>query len=245
MNTILIRIICILVGYCFGMFQTAFFLGKLKGIDIREHGSGNAGTTNTLRVLGTKAGLIVFVGDLAKTIIAVVILRNIFKYTCPDIYPGMLQLIVLYTGSGCILGHNFPFYLNFKGGKGIATTAGMIISLTPWYFIPTGVILFFGNLFITHIVSIGSLLIFVGFLIQSIILGFTGGYGPDMTTAHLIEIDIIIFLQGCLACFMHRENIKRLIAGNERKTYLFKKKKMNPETNKDAEKTVSANEEEK
>ncbi len=60
----MIRLVCIVIGYLFGMFQTAFFLGKLKGIDIREHGSGNAGTTNTLRVLGTKAGAIVFVGDM-------------------------------------------------------------------------------------------------------------------------------------------------------------------------------------
>lgn len=73
------RIICIIIGYVFGMFQTAFFYGKMHGIDIREHGSGNAGTTNTLRVLGTKAGLIVFAGDVLKCMIAVWITTLIFK----------------------------------------------------------------------------------------------------------------------------------------------------------------------
>ena len=73
------RIICIIIGYVFGMFQTAFFYGKMYGIDIREHGSGNAGTTNTLRVLGTKAGLIVFAGDVLKCMIAVWITTLIFK----------------------------------------------------------------------------------------------------------------------------------------------------------------------
>ena len=71
----MVRVLCIVIGYLFGMIQTSFILGKIKGIDIREHGSGNAGTTNTLRVLGRKAGLIVFVGDLLKTIIALTLVR--------------------------------------------------------------------------------------------------------------------------------------------------------------------------
>ena len=71
MNTILLRGICLFVGYLFGMIQTAYIYGRLHGIDIREHGSGNAGTTNTLRVLGKKAGLVVFIGDLAKTIMSI------------------------------------------------------------------------------------------------------------------------------------------------------------------------------
>ena len=78
------RIICIIIGYVFGMFQTAFIYGKLHGIDIREHGSGNAGTTNTLRVLGTKAGMIVLAGDIIKCILAIVICGALFDKSHPE-----------------------------------------------------------------------------------------------------------------------------------------------------------------
>ena len=88
------RIICVCVGYIFGMIQTAYIYGKFHHIDIREHGSGNAGTTNALRTLGKKAGLIVFVCDLLKAIIATVIVRLVFH----DIFPESITLLVLYTG---------------------------------------------------------------------------------------------------------------------------------------------------
>ena len=131
------RIICIVIGYVFGLFQTAFIYGKLHGIDIREHGSGNAGTTNTLRVLGTKAGLIVLAGDIIKCILAIVLCSVLFDTSHPD----EIYLLKLYAAAGAILGHNFPFYLGFKGGKGIAATAGLILAFHP-YFIIMGVILF-------------------------------------------------------------------------------------------------------
>ncbi|MBQ2100633.1 MAG: glycerol-3-phosphate acyltransferase, partial [Lachnospiraceae bacterium] len=80
----MVRVIAILIGYIFGLFQTAFFYGKLHGIDIREHGSGNSGTTNALRVLGTKAGLIVFLGDCLKCILAIVVVRLLFGNSHED-----------------------------------------------------------------------------------------------------------------------------------------------------------------
>ncbi|MDE7249983.1 MAG: glycerol-3-phosphate acyltransferase, partial [Lachnospiraceae bacterium] len=138
------RIICIVIGYVFGLFQTAFIYGKLHGIDIREHGSGNAGTTNTLRVLGTKAGLIVLAGDIIKCILAIVLCSVLFDKT----HPNEIYLLKLYAAAGAILGHNFPFYLHFKGGKGIAATAGLILAFHP-YFIVMGVIVFFGIFFTT------------------------------------------------------------------------------------------------
>ena len=166
------RIICIIIGYVFGMFQTAFFYGKMHGIDIREHGSGNAGTTNTLRVLGTKAGLIVFAGDVLKCMIAVWITTLIFKGSHAD----EIYLLKLYTAAGAILGHNYPFYLKFKGGKGIAATAGLILAFHP-YFIPVGFVLFFGVFLTTHYVSLGSLLIYVGLMTEMVICGQTGLFG--------------------------------------------------------------------
>lgn len=212
------RLICVIIGYVFGLFQTAFIYGKLHGIDIRQHGSGNAGTTNTLRVLGTKAGLIVLLGDILKCIFAIVICGAIFDASHPD----EIYLLKLYAAAGAILGHNFPFYLNFKGGKGIAATAGLILSFHP-AFIPMGVILFFGAFFITHYVSLGSLLVYAGLMIEMVVAGQMGLFGASQ--AVLVEMYIITALLTILAYYKHRENIRRLIKGEERKTYLTKKNK--------------------
>ncbi len=210
------RVICLVIGYALGLFQTAYIYGKLHGIDIRDYGSGNAGTTNTLRVLGTKAGLIVLFGDIVKCILAVVLAGVFFGESHPD----MVYLLKLYAAAGAILGHNFPFYLHFKGGKGIAATAGLILSFHP-YFIPMGVILFFGVFFTTHYVSLGSLLVYAGFIIEMVVLGQMGIFG--MSQAHLIELYIIAALLTIMAYYKHRENIGRLLRGEERKTYLRKK----------------------
>ena len=218
MNSILVRIICILIGYLFGMFQTAFFYGKLKGIDIRKHGSGNAGTTNTLRVLGTKAGFIVLFGDMIKCILAIVITSLIFGKSHGD----MIWLLKIYTAAGCVLGHDFPFYMNFKGGKGIACTAGYLIAL-HWSFVPVGLAAFFIPFLTTHFVSLGSLCLYASFLILLIIEGQCGLYG--MAQPLLIEMYVIAFLMMALAYYQHRANIVRLIKREERKTYLFKKVK--------------------
>ena len=215
----MVRIACLLIGYVFGLFQTAYFYGKAHGIDIRQHGSGNAGTTNTLRVLGTKAGLIVFAGDCLKCIAAVALVRLIFGSTYHDI----IYLLCLYTGAGAILGHNYPFYLNFKGGKGIAATAGMVISFHP-YFVITGLFLFFVPFFTTHYVSLGSLLVYAGLMIQLVIFGQTGFFA-EMSQGQLIEMYIVFGCLLLLAYWKHRENIVRLVQGKERKTYLLKKKK--------------------
>ena len=212
------RVICLAIGYVFGLFQTAFIYGKMNHIDIREHGSGNAGTTNALRVLGKKAGLIVFLGDVFKCFFAVELVRLLFKHTYPDILP----LLSLYAAAGAILGHNFPFYLQFKGGKGIAATAGLILAFHP-YFIPAGVILFFGAFLTTHYVSLGSLLVYAGLMIQMVVCGQMGLFHAPQ--AILNEMYILTALLTALAYYKHRENIVRLVKGQERKTYLTKKKK--------------------
>ncbi len=163
------RIICLLIGYAFGLFQTAYIYGRLHGIDIREYGSHNAGTTNTMRVLGTKAGLIVLFGDIVKCILAIVITGILFDKSHPD----MVYLLKMYAAAGAILGHNFPFYLQFKGGKGIAATAGLVLAFHPT-FIPVGVIIFFGIFFLTHYVSLGSLLVYAGITLELVIFGQLG-----------------------------------------------------------------------
>lgn len=213
------RIICLAIGYVCGLFQTAYIYGKLHGIDIRQHGSGNAGTTNTLRVLGTKAGLIVFAGDVIKCILAVVICTLIFGKS----HPEMVYLFKIYAAAGAILGHNFPFYLNFKGGKGIAATAGLIASFHP-SFIPVGLLMFFGAFILTHYVSLGSLLVYAAFMLQIVISGQLGLFG-EMSQTLLIEMYIVAGFLTIMAYYKHKENIVRLVKGEERKTYLFKKNK--------------------
>ncbi|MBD5500469.1 MAG: glycerol-3-phosphate 1-O-acyltransferase PlsY [Lachnospiraceae bacterium] len=210
------RLYCIIIGYVFGLFQTAFIYGKMHGIDIREHGSGNAGTTNTLRVLGTKAGLIVLAGDILKTILAIVSCSILFGRANPE----ELYLLKLYAAAGAILGHNFPFYLQFKGGKGIAATAGLVLAFHPT-FIPVGVIVFFGIFFLTHYVSLGSLLVYVGIILQMVISGQLGLFHTSQQI--LNEMYVITILLAIMAYYKHKENIKRLLKGEERKTYLLKK----------------------
>ncbi len=217
------RIICLVIGYVLGLFQTAYFYGKAHGIDIRKYGSGNSGTTNALRVLGTKAGLIVLLGDCLKCIIAVVIARLVFGASHPD----MVYLLCLYAATGAILGHNFPFYMGFKGGKGIAATAGLILSFHP-YFVVVGVILFFGTFFTTHYVSLGSLLVYAGFMIEMVVCGQLGVF-EGMTQAQLYEMYAVAAFLTIMAYWKHRENIRRLLHGEERKTYLFKKNKIDAE----------------
>ena len=217
------RLICLLIGYAFGLFQTAYFIGKKHGIDIRQYGSGNSGTTNALRVLGTKVGLMVFAGDCLKCILAVCLVRILFSTSCAD----HIYLLCLYAGAGAILGHNYPFYMNFKGGKGIAATAGLVLSFHP-YFVIVGVLLFFGIFFTTHYVSLGSLTVYTAILIELVICGQLGVF-PGMSQARLIEMYVLFGALTILAFWKHRENIKRLIHGNERKTYLTKKNKLDVE----------------
>lgn len=214
----LTRIICVAIGYVFGLFQTSYIIGRMHGIDIRDHGSGNAGTTNMLRTMGTKAGFLTFFGDCLKCILAIVLVRFCFGKAHAD----MLALLEMYAAAGVILGHNFPFYLNFRGGKGIAATAGIVLALHPVITV-CGIITFFAAFFLTHYVSLGSLLVYAGLVIEITALGQSGAFG--MAQPYLIEMYIVTLLLAAMAFWKHRENIKRLLAGTERKTYLFKKNK--------------------
>ena len=100
------RVLCLVMGYVFGLFQTGYLYSRSKHMDIRNYGSGNSGSTNVLRVMGKKAGLIVFLGDAGKMIAACLITRVLFRSQ-----PELLYVYLLYTGFGVILGHNFPFYI--------------------------------------------------------------------------------------------------------------------------------------
>ena len=202
------RIICLLIGYVFGLIQTGYFYGLTKHIDIRKYGSGNAGTTNTLRTLGWKAGVITFFGDCMKCVVAVVVVRLIFKEH------ALLSLLAMYAGMGVVLGHNYPVYMNFKGGKGIAATAGLILATNPVMFLIVAVV-FAAIVLKTRYVSLGSLVVMVVFMIEVVVYGQMGGFA--LTGAPLFEIYAIALFLAVLGFVRHKANIKRLMSGTENK----------------------------
>lgn len=204
------RIISVLIGYLFGLFTTGYFYSRHVDVDIRKMGSGNIGTTNTFRTLGKKAGIIVFLGDGFKGVFAVLAVWLIFKGR----YPDGIKILEAYAGLGAVLGHNFPVHLKFKGGKGIATTSGMILAFCPWA-VPVCLVLFALSVFVKRYVSVGSLLVCLGFFIQTVIFGQMGILGaPEQA---LTEIYIVVGIICILGVIRHSSNIKRLINGTENK----------------------------
>ena len=210
------RLICVLVGYVFGLIQTGYLYGKKNGVDLRKKGSGNAGTTNALRTLGWKAGGVTLLGDCFKCVVAVVVVHMIYGKTHTD----MMPLLSMYAGMGVVLGHNYPFYLNFKGGKGIAATSGVALSLLLfpkhcWVFAVFGLITFASVTLISKYVSLGSLVFITLFLIEFLAFG-AAGWLPLTGSAKLEAYGILICLT-VLAYIRHRGNIGRLMHGTERK----------------------------
>jgi len=204
------RIICICIGYAFGLIQTGYLYGKINHIDIREHGSGNAGTTNALRTLGWKAGAITFLGDCLKCVCAVFFVRMIFAQS----HLGELPLLAMYAGVGAVIGHNYPFYLKFKGGKGIAVTAGLILS-TNWVMTLVALVVFVSLVAVTRYVSVGSLAVVLLFFIEVVVYGQMGGF--RMEQGLLYELYLVVVMLMVLTVFKHRENVKRLMNGTENK----------------------------
>ncbi len=212
------RIICVCIGYAFGLLQTGYIYGKLHHIDIRKQGSGNAGTTNALRTLGWKAGVVTLLGDAFKCVFAVAAVHLIYRNSRADILP----LLSMYAGMGAVLGHNYPFYMKFKGGKGIAATAGLLLSTTTPVMVLICLVVFVCIVAVTRYVSLGSLAVVIIYLLEIIYQGQTGVY--NMVPEYLYEMYGIAALLMVLAFFKHRENIKRLIHGTENKISVGKSK---------------------
>lgn len=203
------RVICLVFGYLFGLIQTGYIYGRLHHLDLRQHGSGNSGSTNALRVLGKKAGFTVFMGDFLKTVIPCLIIRIWFRGQ-----PDLIYLYILYVGLGVILGHNYPFYMKFKGGKGIAATAGLLVS-TDLRVTLICFIAFILVVAITRYVSLGSLVVAVIFFSGMLVFGSRGDYGINFYYQN--EFYFLCFCVSALAFWKHRANIRRLIQGTENK----------------------------
>lgn len=216
-------ILCLVVGYGFGLIPTGLIVGKLYNVDLRNTGSHNTGMTNAMRSVGLVGGLITFIGDMAKCWIAVAICVNILA----PYLPGHEFIIVLLTGLGTTLGHNFPFYMNFKGGKGIAVAGALYIALSfygGWMIFVISILTFLVVAILTKYVSLGSLVALTVVFITTILFGqldmIEGLLPEDRICAYIITAILVV-----LAFIMHRENIKRLINGNENKFSIRKEDK--------------------
>lgn len=212
------RLVCVLIGYAFGLIQTGYIYGKMHNVDIRKQGSGNAGTTNALRTMGWKAGIITLLGDCFKCVFAVVLVHLIYGKSHADILP----VLSMYAGMGAVLGHNYPFYLNFKGGKGIAATAGLILSTTNVWMVLICLVAFLLIVGVTRYVSLGSLAVATIYLIEVIVYGHMGGYA--VSQAGLYEMYVIAALLMISAFYKHKANIGRLLSGTENKLSVGKSK---------------------
>ena len=193
------RILCVLIGYGLGCLQFAYILGHLlKGIDIRKYGSGNSGTTNAIRVLGTKIGITTLVLDIIKAVVALVIIALIWGYD--------QKQLLLWGGIGAVLGHNYPFYMQFKGGKGVAATIGIFLAADIRLLVLAGVPALI-ILATTKYMSLASLT-YMLLLVVTTIIFYVG-------TPIGIEVILLVLVLSVSGFWRHRSNIKRLIRGEE------------------------------
>ena len=199
-NIYVLAALAIVIGYAFGCFSTAYFVGKANHIDIRSYGSGNAGTTNAMRTLGRKAGIITYIGDFLKAVIPIYLAKFLLLSGHPD-----ADLICFILGLGVVLGHNYPVWLNFKGGKGIAVTSGVFIAVVPH------IAVFALILFV--IISLTSKYISLASICAILFAGTWIMINYDFAVPYVIVLLFYIFL----ALWQHRTNIVRLIHGTENK----------------------------
>ncbi len=208
----------LVLSYLVGSIPTAIITGKvLRGIDVRQFGSGNAGGTNAFRVLGWKAGLFVSLFDIAKGAFATVVISQI-RFDAPFLNPTVLMIL---AGLCAILGHTFTIFAGFKGGKGVACGAGMIIGLYPLVFLFC-LLVFALVLFSTGIVAISSISAAISL---PVILWLFDRFGSTPVDHALLIFSIIIPV---FIIFTHRSNIRRLLKGEEKpfeKLILFRRRK--------------------
>lgn len=229
--TVVYRIICLVIGYIFGMFQTGYIYGKLHHIDIRDYGSHNSGTTNVSRVFGKKVGFLTFFLDAVKGLIALLLVRllcnlGVFDMSLAADGEAFRYVLTMYAGLGVVLGHNYPFYMGFKGGKGIAASGGILLGMLhmPLFFICAS--LFFIVTLPSKYVSLGSISMMASYLVLTIVFGQLDMLPVDSASGMLPELYILVFIFSGMAIFKHRENIKRLLNGTENKIFQKDKKSL-------------------
>ena len=193
----LFQIIAILLSYLLGAVPFGLFFSKLfSDVDIRTVGSGNIGATNVLRVAGKKAAILTLLADTMKGLIPVLIVKFLFQD----------DVITVLSGAAAILGHNFPVYLNFKGGKGVATSYGVVLAVAPWI----GCICLLVWVLVAYVWRYSSLSALVAFACY---LGLTFLANSSLPKPYGL---LSLFIFG-MSYYRHRENIKRLLSGTEPK----------------------------
>jgi acyl-phosphate glycerol 3-phosphate acyltransferase len=215
-----LNVLLTIAAYLLGSIPSAVWIGKrFYGTDVREHGSGNAGATNTFRVLGRKAGLIVFAIDFVKGFVAVSLA---YASSFTDGTPQMWNMKFVLTAA-VVLGHIFPVFAGFRGGKGVATLAGAVMAVYPPAVLLC-MVTFFIVLAISHYVSLSSMVAGVMLPIYEVFV-----FGQTY-----IPLTIFCCAVALLLVFTHWKNISRLLKGQENKTYLLKKnrKKISEEPRK-------------
>jgi acyl phosphate:glycerol-3-phosphate acyltransferase len=202
----------ILLAYVIGSVPSAVWVGKLfYGLDVRKHGSGNAGATNVIRVLGYRAGIPVMIIDVFKGWAAV---QVIFLFPHPGLSEDFITYVRICMGFAAVLGHVFPVFAGFKGGKGVGTMAGVAIALYPLaLLIVLG--LFAAILALTRYVSLASVI--CGLSFPLIVIFVTGQHHPGLMVLSLV---VAVFIP-----LTHIKNIRRLIGGTENKFDFSRKKK--------------------
>lgn len=205
--------ICIAAGYLSGSLPFGYLAGKLKGIDIRQHGSGNIGATNVIRVLGKGIGIPVFILDMLKGWLPVVLAGMWLKEVTPE--TQIVSLGMVLTGFACTLGHMFTFWLGGKGGKGIATTAGVLLGFAPFAMLGA-LAAWLAVFFTTKYVSLASLASAVGVPATMAIMMARAQRWDWVMLGFGLVVMVLVFVR-------HRSNIQRLLAGTEPKAGAKKK----------------------
>jgi len=190
------------LGYLLGSLNTAVIVGKMYGKDIRSHGSRNAGLTNTLRVLGKPAAALVLAGDILKGIVACFVGSSIGVYVHSGDAVDCVSLLA--AGAGAVIGHNWPVYFGFKGGKG-ALTGAAVLFMFDWAMALVCLGLFLTIVALTRYVSLGTICAAIFFVVISFVPVFE----------HTIYFHAFACLMALIVVFKHRENIRRLLSGTE------------------------------
>lgn len=198
----LIRVVLVgVAGYLLGSANSSLIVGRFYGVDVRDHGSGNAGASNTLRTVGKAAALLVTAGDILKGVISCLI-----GWIAVGSIEGTGELGLLTGGLAAIIGHNWPLYFGFKGGKGVLTSFAVVLMM-DWR---AGLLLlgiFIIILALTRYISLGSIIASLMFPVVSLI-------GPFRQSSIFTVYALILAL---LIVYRHRSNISRIISGTERK----------------------------
>ncbi|MCU7721101.1 glycerol-3-phosphate 1-O-acyltransferase PlsY [Enterococcus faecium] len=211
-------ILLLILAYLLGSIPSGVWIGKLFfKKDIRQHGSGNTGTTNTFRVLGKTAGIVVLLMDILKGTLA----------TCLPMIFHLSGINPLWFGVCAILGHTFPIFAGFKGGKAVATSAGMLLGFNPVFFVYSCII-FIVSLFCTSMVSLSSMISAVLITLSTIVLPYVA---PVILAKPNWLLTIIAFLVSSFIFYRHKDNIKRIRNHTEsRIPFGLNSSKKNPDT---------------